>query len=51
LGIIGINEGIISTGMALFGPVKESRLGRERSRHGIGAFFGNEILFMGGLDG
>ena len=34
-GIIGINEGIISTETAPFGGVKESGLGREGSKYGI----------------
>jgi succinate-semialdehyde dehydrogenase/glutarate-semialdehyde dehydrogenase len=34
-GMIGINEGLISTAQAPFGGVKQSGLGREGSRHGI----------------
>ncbi len=34
-GIVGINEGIISTEVAPFGGVKESGLGREGSKYGI----------------
>ena len=34
-GIVGINEGIISTEMAPFGGVKESGTGREGSKYGI----------------
>ncbi|MFZ4410290.1 MAG: NAD-dependent succinate-semialdehyde dehydrogenase, partial [Paracraurococcus sp.] len=34
-GMIGINEGLISTEVAPFGGVKESGLGREGSHHGI----------------
>jgi succinate-semialdehyde dehydrogenase/glutarate-semialdehyde dehydrogenase len=49
-GIIGINEGIISTELAPFGGVKESGLGREGSRHGIEEFLEMKYLFMGGLD-
>ena len=33
-GIVGINEGIISTEVAPFGGVKQSGLGREGSHHG-----------------
>ncbi len=33
-GIVGINEGIISTEVAPFGGIKESGLGREGSRYG-----------------
>jgi succinate-semialdehyde dehydrogenase/glutarate-semialdehyde dehydrogenase len=48
-GIIGINEGIISTEMAPFGGVKESGLGREGSHHGIEEFVEMKYMFMGGL--
>ncbi|NJM35517.1 MAG: aldehyde dehydrogenase family protein, partial [Rhodomicrobium sp.] len=49
-GIIGINEGIISTELAPFGGVKESGLGREGSHHGIEEFVEIKYMFMGGLD-
>nr|CAI5860663.1 unnamed protein product [Callosobruchus analis] len=35
VGMIGVNEGLISTAEAPFGGVKESGLGREGSHHGI----------------
>ncbi len=50
-GMIGINEGIISTELAPFGGVKESGLGREGSHHGIEEFVEMKYLLMGGLDG
>src|SRR5690242_21491149 len=34
-GIVGINEGIISTEIAPFGGMKESGIGREGSKYGI----------------
>ena len=34
-GMVGINEGLISTAVAPFGGIKESGLGREGSSHGI----------------
>ncbi|HBN48737.1 MAG TPA: succinate-semialdehyde dehydrogenase (NADP(+)), partial [Thalassospira sp.] len=37
-GIVGINEGIISTESAPFGGVKESGIGREGSKYGIDDF-------------
>jgi succinate-semialdehyde dehydrogenase / glutarate-semialdehyde dehydrogenase len=49
-GIIGINEGLISTEVAPFGGIKESGLGREGSHHGIEEFLEVKYLFMGGLD-
>ena len=48
-GIIGINEGIISTEVAPFGGVKESGIGREGSKYGIEAFLEVKYLAMGGL--
>jgi succinate-semialdehyde dehydrogenase/glutarate-semialdehyde dehydrogenase len=48
-GIIGINEGIISSEVAPFGGVKESGLGREGSHHGIEEFVEIKYLLMGGL--
>jgi succinate-semialdehyde dehydrogenase/glutarate-semialdehyde dehydrogenase len=49
-GIVGINEGIISTEVAPFGGVKESGLGREGSRYGIDDYLEIKYLCMGGLD-
>ncbi len=49
-GIVGINEGIISTEVAPFGGVKESGLGREGSRYGMDDFVEIKYLCMGGLD-
>jgi succinate-semialdehyde dehydrogenase/glutarate-semialdehyde dehydrogenase len=48
-GIVGVNEGIISTEVAPFGGVKESGLGREGSRHGIEEFLEMKYMFLGGL--
>jgi len=49
-GIVGINEGVISTEVAPFGGVKESGLGREGSHHGIEEFLEMKYMLMGGLD-
>ena len=48
-GMVGINEGIISTEVAPFGGVKESGLGREGSRYGIEEYVEIKYLCMGGL--
>lgn len=48
-GIVGINEGVVSTEVAPFGGVKESGLGREGSRHGIEEFVEMKYIMMGGL--
>ncbi len=49
-GIVGINEGIISTEVAPFGGVKESGIGREGSIHGMDEFTEFKYMLMGGLD-
>jgi len=49
-GMVGINEGIISTEVAPFGGIKESGLGREGSKYGIDDFVEIKYLCMGGLD-
>ena len=48
-GIVGINEGIISTEVAPFGGVKESGIGREGSHYGIEDFLEVKYMLMGGL--
>jgi succinate-semialdehyde dehydrogenase / glutarate-semialdehyde dehydrogenase len=50
-GIIGINEGIISSEVAPFGGVKQSGLGREGSHHGVEEFLELKYMLMGGLGG
>ena len=46
-GIIGINEGIISTEVAPFGGVKESGCGREGSKYGIEDYLEIKYLCLG----
>ncbi len=48
-GIVGINEGIISTEVAPFGGIKESGIGREGSRYGIDDYVEIKYLCVGGL--
>ncbi|RKP57749.1 NADP-dependent succinate-semialdehyde dehydrogenase [Pararobbsia silviterrae] len=48
-GIVGINEGLISTEVAPFGGVKESGLGREGSKYGIEDYLELKYLCMGGI--
>ncbi|MFC6338846.1 succinate-semialdehyde dehydrogenase [Pseudomonas sp. CCM 7891] len=48
-GMVGINEGIISTEVAPFGGVKESGLGREGSKYGLDDYLEIKYLLMGGL--
>jgi len=48
-GIIGINEGIISTEVAPFGGMKSSGLGREGSKYGIEEYIEVKYLALGGI--
>ena len=48
-GIIGINEGIISTEVAPFGGMKSSGLGREGSKYGIEDYLEVKYLAFGGI--
>jgi succinate-semialdehyde dehydrogenase/glutarate-semialdehyde dehydrogenase len=48
-GIVGINEGIISTEVAPFGGVKESGMGREGSKYGIEDYLEIKYLCFGGI--
>jgi succinate-semialdehyde dehydrogenase / glutarate-semialdehyde dehydrogenase len=48
-GMVGINEGIISTEVAPFGGVKQSGLGREGSKYGLDEYTELKYLMMGGL--
>nr|WP_200767995.1 NAD-dependent succinate-semialdehyde dehydrogenase [Vibrio nigripulchritudo] len=48
-GMIGINEGLISTEVAPFGGVKESGLGREGARQGIEDYLETKYMLMGGV--
>jgi succinate-semialdehyde dehydrogenase/glutarate-semialdehyde dehydrogenase len=48
-GMVGINEGIISTAEAPFGGVKESGIGREGSHHGVEEYLEIKYMLMGGL--
>jgi succinate-semialdehyde dehydrogenase/glutarate-semialdehyde dehydrogenase len=48
-GMVGINEGLISTAEAPFGGVKESGMGREGSKYGIDSFIEIKYLCLGGI--
>ena len=50
-GIVGVNEGIISTEVAPFGGVKESGIGREGSKYGMADFLEIKYLCLGKIDG
>ncbi|NMM01181.1 NAD-dependent succinate-semialdehyde dehydrogenase [Paraburkholderia sp. RP-4-7] len=48
-GMVGINEGILSTEVAPFGGVKQSGLGREGSKYGLDEYTELKYMMMGGL--
>lgn len=48
-GMVGVNEGMISTEVAPFGGVKESGMGREGSELGMEEYQEVKYLLMGGL--
>lgn len=48
-GMVGINEGILSTEVAPFGGIKESGVGREGSRYGIDEYMEMKYCLFGGL--
>jgi succinate-semialdehyde dehydrogenase/glutarate-semialdehyde dehydrogenase len=48
-GMVGINEGLISTEVAPFGGVKESGTGREGSKYGIEEYLETKYLCFGGI--
>jgi succinate-semialdehyde dehydrogenase/glutarate-semialdehyde dehydrogenase len=47
-GMVGVNEGMISTAVAPFGGVKESGIGREGSKYGIEEYLEIKLLCMTG---
>jgi succinate-semialdehyde dehydrogenase / glutarate-semialdehyde dehydrogenase len=49
-GMVGINEGLISTEVAPFGGIKESGFGREGSKYGMDYFMEMKYLCFGGVD-
>lgn len=49
-GMVGINEGLITTEVAPFGGVKESGMGKEGSKYGIEDYIDAKYVCVGGLD-
>ncbi|MFM0686377.1 NAD-dependent succinate-semialdehyde dehydrogenase [Paraburkholderia strydomiana] len=49
-GVIGINEGAVSSEAAPFGGVKESGYGREGSKYGLDDYLSIKYLCQGGFD-
>lgn len=49
-GMVGINEGLISTEVAPFGGIKESGFGREGSKYGMDYFMEIKYMCFGGIN-
>jgi len=49
-GMVGINEGLITTEVAPFGGVKESGMGKEGSKYGVEDYLDVKYVCVGGLD-
>lgn len=48
-GMVGVNDGVITTEVAPFGGVKESGMGREGSHYGLDDYLDMKYLSVGGL--
>ena len=48
-GLVGVNEGLITTPEAPFGGVKQSGIGTEGGRHGIDEYLDTKYVSLGGL--
>ncbi|WP_080773184.1 NAD-dependent succinate-semialdehyde dehydrogenase [Vibrio owensii] len=48
-GMVGANEGIISTEVAPFGGIKESGIGREGAKQGMDEYLETKYICLGGL--
>jgi len=48
-GMVGINEGLISTEVAPFGGVKQSGFGREGSKYGIDDYTSIKYMCFGNI--
>ncbi|XP_034466532.1 succinate-semialdehyde dehydrogenase, mitochondrial [Hippoglossus hippoglossus] len=49
VGIVGVNEGLLSTPECTFGGVKQSGLGREGAKYGIEEYLDVKYMCLGGL--
>ncbi|KAJ3273233.1 hypothetical protein HK104_004306, partial [Borealophlyctis nickersoniae] len=49
VGMVGVNEGLISTEVAPFGGIKESGLGREGSKYGMDEYMEEKYICVGGI--
>jgi succinate-semialdehyde dehydrogenase/glutarate-semialdehyde dehydrogenase len=49
VGLVGVNDGVISNEVAPFGGVKQSGLGREGSKYGIDEYLEIKYVSLGGI--
>ena len=49
-GIVGINEGAVSSEMVPFGGIKQSGLGREGSKYGMEEYLEMKYICLGGIE-
>ncbi|OQR75236.1 succinate-semialdehyde dehydrogenase [Tropilaelaps mercedesae] len=49
VGMVGVNEGLISAAQAPFGGIKQSGIGREGSRYGVDEYAEIKYICLGGL--
>jgi succinate-semialdehyde dehydrogenase/glutarate-semialdehyde dehydrogenase len=49
VGLVGVNDGVISVEVAPFGGVKESGMGREGSKYGIEEYLNIKYVSLGGI--
>lgn len=50
VGMVGVNEALLSTAEAPFGGIKQSGLGREGSKYGIDEYLEVKYVCIGGLN-
>ena len=48
-GMVGVNEGVLSSEVAPFGGIKESGTGREGSKYGMDDYLEIKYISMGGI--
>lgn len=48
-GMVGVNEGVISTEVAPFGGVKQSGIGREGAKQGIDEYLNTKYICLGSM--
>ena len=49
-GIVGVNEGAVSSEMVPFGGIKQSGLGREGSKYGMEEYLEMKYMCLGGIE-